>query len=353
MEQQELIEHYIKVPSMTDPNVSYEIDVKHKTCSCPAYKKGITRPCKHLIEHGIVKKKVILYPTHPEYSQAMSAYVKSVRLRQTEDAIYWLIYLYTNLQDKLFRTRRRVWIAAAEDCQNVWVQKYATDWFSNKKVGYDKDLYGALKVTYMICQTLNWYQDRTAHHYIHSWVLADRLCRKWKKEEFVKDMSNVRSLLENSIQDGNGPKAIAFASILAGQPPKDKATTTEMLLKMTEKGGDDLVVARRVLNMYNCNGGKDVNYLGQAVYRMTCGDFGQSGVVSIDDGFLSNLISKAEKRWQKPKPVPKHYCDGLHCAGEDRRFSGMSIDMWKAINAYTYYGRLHPADKWLPQFGKT
>ena len=38
------------VPSMTDPDKFYEVDSETMSCTCPAYQKGLTRPCKHLIE---------------------------------------------------------------------------------------------------------------------------------------------------------------------------------------------------------------------------------------------------------------------------------------------------------------
>lgn len=36
------------VSSMSNPDVQYEIDDEKLTCSCPAFRLGMTRPCKHL-----------------------------------------------------------------------------------------------------------------------------------------------------------------------------------------------------------------------------------------------------------------------------------------------------------------
>lgn len=42
----------MKVPSFTNPKILYEVDLEKGLCTCPAFKKGITRPCKHLLSLG-------------------------------------------------------------------------------------------------------------------------------------------------------------------------------------------------------------------------------------------------------------------------------------------------------------
>jgi len=55
------------VISMTDPSKKYEVDLEKETCNCPAYAKGKTRPCKHLVELGVKPKK----------KKVVTSYVKS------------------------------------------------------------------------------------------------------------------------------------------------------------------------------------------------------------------------------------------------------------------------------------
>jgi hypothetical protein len=55
----------IEVPSESNPNVVYRVDVTNQRCSCPAWKfsKGHTRMCKHLRSLGFTE---LLRPVKPE-----------------------------------------------------------------------------------------------------------------------------------------------------------------------------------------------------------------------------------------------------------------------------------------------
>src|ERR1700733_12780450 len=72
----------------------YRICRDARTCECAHFRAMPGPPCKHLIALGIQSEPRPFVPTiRPTFSQALSGLVKSLRLRKTEDAIYWLVYL--------------------------------------------------------------------------------------------------------------------------------------------------------------------------------------------------------------------------------------------------------------------
>src|SRR5437016_4168310 len=93
----------------------YKISLDKRTCSCPQFVTA--RSCKHLNALGIYgTPRPFVAKTHPTFSQALSAMVKSIRVRRAEDAVYWLTYLDTFKEPEFrFRTARRILIGSAED----------------------------------------------------------------------------------------------------------------------------------------------------------------------------------------------------------------------------------------------
>src|ERR1017187_4715569 len=67
-------------------------------------------------------------------------------------------------------------------------------------------------------------------------------------------------------------------------------------------------------------------------------------------GDVYELLDRATEQWKHPKPIPHEYCDGIHCAGKDRRYAGILTDMWAVCMAYKLYGNIEPANRWLPEF---
>src|SRR5436190_22049642 len=82
----------------------YKISLDQRTCSCPQFVAA--RCCKHLNALGIYgTPRPFVAKTHPTLSQALSAMVKSIRLRRVADAVYWLVYLDTFKElESRFRT---------------------------------------------------------------------------------------------------------------------------------------------------------------------------------------------------------------------------------------------------------
>ncbi|MRS04443.1 hypothetical protein EG832_14685 [bacterium] len=75
-----------------------------------------------------------LFPTatHPSMSAAMSAFIKAIRLRFTEDAVYWLHYLNA-LPNQRYRICRRILLATGEDNLSIPVMHHASKFLSDWK----------------------------------------------------------------------------------------------------------------------------------------------------------------------------------------------------------------------------
>jgi len=93
----------------------------------------------------------------------------------------------------------------------------------------------------------------------------------------------------------------------------------------------------------------DFNFTGQAVHRFF-EPLGEQGPVKVMKSEATNLLEKAKKAWEDPKPIKSHYCDGIHTSGSDRRFAGILPAMWGCCKAYKKFGRLHPDDVWPGDF---
>ena len=81
----------IRLKSFGGSGVVYTVDRSGRTCTCLQF--VAEGHCKHLNEVGSYEPKQFTPRTRPTFSQALSGLVKSIRLRRTEDAVYWLIYL--------------------------------------------------------------------------------------------------------------------------------------------------------------------------------------------------------------------------------------------------------------------
>src|SRR5689334_13982317 len=91
-------------------NVWHRISLAEKSCDCSEF-QSVARRCPHLTELGIYPLKPFFPETHPTFSQALSALVKSLRIRRVEDAVYWLLYLDTFTEPPhRFRVARRLLI---------------------------------------------------------------------------------------------------------------------------------------------------------------------------------------------------------------------------------------------------
>lgn len=66
------------VPSRSNPNKTYRVDMTNGRCDCPAWKfaragaDGKRAPCKHLREFGYTENTVVAgLPAKPDYSKSL------------------------------------------------------------------------------------------------------------------------------------------------------------------------------------------------------------------------------------------------------------------------------------------
>jgi hypothetical protein len=135
------------------------------------------RPCKHLNALGVFSESRPFVPkTHPTFSQALSALVKSIRLRRVEDALYWLVYLDT-FKDKAsrFRTARRILIGSAEDGHSVAVMEKVADQFS-ALARLETDVVHLAAEMVRISKIPNWWHpDSGGPDYIYQGMLGETI----------------------------------------------------------------------------------------------------------------------------------------------------------------------------------
>jgi hypothetical protein len=77
------------------------------------------------------RRKTPFVPSaRPTFSQALSALVKTIRLRRVEEAIYWVVYVDSFPEEKVkngrFRLGRRIFVSSCEDGMSVAVMEAVT-----------------------------------------------------------------------------------------------------------------------------------------------------------------------------------------------------------------------------------
>jgi hypothetical protein len=327
----------------------YEIDLDNKTCTC---EKFITTHelCKHLNVLGVYgRRRPFVARSHPTFSQALSGMVKSIRLRRSEDAIYWLVYLETFKEpEHRFRTARRILIGAAEDGQSITVMERVVDSF--RRISKPKaDIEELATEVLRICKVPNWWNPSTGgRDYIYSGMLGHR------KLAYLKSTITAESLprlIEQEIRKKAKPTALAGIMGLS-EIRMGGSRQAELVSDLAQRNG--LEYAERLAQVHlraRSALSSDNNFLCQAVWILAGGDSPVADVIpEVTTAEVSKLIEEARERWKDPQPIPQWCCDGVHSAGNDVRFMGTWEHMNAVCRAFSHYGRVDPNDKWLPEF---
>lgn len=325
----------------------YNISLTRKTCDCPSFTRA--GGCEHLSALGIRRLRTFTPTTHPTFSQALSALVKSVRIRRVEDAVYWLVYLDT-FGDKRerYRTARRLLIGSAEDGHSIAVMEKAVGnfpTFSRRDTGLVYLVAEAVR----ICKVPNWWHTSTGGpDYIYSGLVGER---ELKYFTGVRSPENITTLIKRGIEQRNKP--MALAGVIGLSDAKLGATKqAELILSLAKRYQHPLAqrLAQVHLSAKSALSG-DNNFLCQAAWMLAGGESpiaNQIEPVFIEDCY--ELTEKAKERWRNPRPIPGWCCDGVHCAGNDVRFAGMWQQMYAVCRAFKHYGRVDPNDEWLLEF---
>jgi hypothetical protein len=327
----------------------YSVDLDNRTCTCSKFVTS-HEICKHLNALGIYgRSRPFVARSHPTFSQALSGMVKAIRLRRSEEAIYWLVYLDTFKEpEHRFRTARRILIGSAEDGHSVAVMKHVVDSFKRickVQAGLEELAAEALR----ICKVANWWHPSTGgHDYIYSGMLGHR------KLAYLSGTTTTESLprlIEQGIAEQDKPTALAGVMGLS-EIRMGGSKQAEFLLALAKRNRHELAERLAEIHLSARSAlSSDNNFLCQAVWMLAGGNSPVADVIHpVTDGEVSVLIEKARERWQAPQPIPQWCCDGVHSAGNDIRFMGTWEHMNAACRAFSHYGRVDPGDQWLPEF---
>lgn len=335
----------IQLESFSQPGVSYEVDKARGHCSCPAYETDGW--CKHLEAVGSFKPRRVTLSARPSYSQALSAVVKCIRLRDIDEGAYWLNYCWgfrEKLHGSQYRTVRRLLIGSAEDGHSIAVMEKVAENFT-ALLAKDVEFSKVLAELVRICKVPNWWHPSTAgHDYIHCGMLASR---RTLYDTKIYTMGHCLSQMIKSIDD------------------QDKVSSLFWMRKADEAGkGASLAIANRLLDLAETRNHEpairltrvhllhpkslhdDNNFIGQAVWLLAGGE---SPVIDqievVTQGEVRQLLDQVNST--PPYVIPEFCVDGIHCAGNDVRYVGMFHRMNAVCNQFNRYKRVTPADPWL------
>ena len=171
----------------------YRISRDARTCECAQFRAMPGPPCKHLKAVGIQSEPRPFFPTaRPTFSQALSGLVKSLRLRRTEDAIYWLVYLDTfRAPNSRLRMARRLLIGSAEDGHSIEVMETVAGNFPQLTRARTDILYLAAEAL-RICKLPNWWHPFSGgKDYIYRGLLAERALLHYSGHHTLENMSRM------------------------------------------------------------------------------------------------------------------------------------------------------------------
>lgn len=331
----------MNIKSGTSLDIFYPLEVEIKTNSSSDFNKNFSQPYKQL--HNTPDFFSLSEPINN--SEAISAFIKSIRLRLTGEAILWLCYLWEQPGFKS-RMQRRILISAAEDNISVNVIEAVSNWYGN--TASRKDLIQAVIEVARICATDNWYAQPDGRLYMFAWEKATIE----PKFGLPKEYAALLEFLSDAICDCRELDALkAFNRLYENKAfrPKDLANN---LLKLSPQSNSSH--AQRLVDVYAKNTGAlwlDGNLSGQAVFALLNGDFGFATSPIINENEVLSLIHDAQLKISNGIQIPAFARDGIHTRkGGDVRFAGTVKQMAACCRAYEYFGRLSQDDKWLAQF---
>jgi hypothetical protein len=328
----------------------YTVSLADKSCDCPNFQKNAGQ-CEHLSTLGIHRLKPFTPTAHPTFSQALSALVKSIRLRRVDEAVYWLVYLDNFKEPQYrFRTARRLLIGSAEDGHSIAVMEKVSEtfWPITKP---QSELLNLVAEVVRICKLPNWWHpDTGGPEYIYNSLVGQRA---WMYKVWDHRLNTLRKELHAAIEDKNKAMAVGGIMAFAEVEPKFGATKqAELLLQQAENMGHELAarLCKIHLSAKSALSG-DNNFLCQAAWMMAGGVSPVAEKAEpVTTGECVELLDKAKERWRSPHPIPRWCCDGTHSSGDDPRFAGLLPEMYAVCRAFQHYGRVEPNDEWLPEF---
>ena len=280
----------------------------------------------------------------PTPSDAISAFIKSVRLRDTENAVMWMAYLWQFSKER-GRIQRRILLESGEDNLSLDVIESISAWYGS---GLRKSLEAATVEVVRLCATKNWWAQPDGRQYIYAWRQAEMVQAGFTNYSVSELLAVMRdAVVEKSLIRGLSAFNAAYAR--RDFAPKILAP---LLLDWSEWcGGQHAMRLASVFNRHVGTFWTDNNISGQAYYALIHGKFGEQVCPEVDSEKALSILHYAVERIKAGISVPSHALDGVHTRrGADRRFAGVVKFMSGCCRAFEHYGRLLPEDEWLPSF---
>lgn len=280
----------------------------------------------------------------PTSKDAMSAFIKSVRLRRTDDAVLWMLFLWQRPQDRE-RIKLRILLESGEDNLSLNVLEQISEWYGSPR---RKLLEAAVTEVIRLCATRNWWAQHDGRQYIYAWREAEMFAPSFKRY----GLAELFEVMHTAIVKKSMTKGLAAFNALYGRRDFQPKVLASRLLDWSEKYGGQQ--AQRLASVFDRHVSRlwmDGNISGQAYYVLIHGEFGEQVCPEVGEGQVDGALLYARERLKAGITVPSHALDGLHTqSGSDKRFAGVVKFMSGCCRAYEHYGRLSPADQWLPSF---
>lgn len=280
----------------------------------------------------------------PSASDAISALIKSVRLRDTPEAVFWLTYLWAIPKERQ-RVKRRVLLMAGEDALSVGVVAKVADWYEGSS---RRSLEEAAIELARICSTPNWYAQQDGRTYIYAWRRAELHPRKLTGAS----LEELFDILRGAVKSQDLLTGLAAFNAIYKRRDFRPYPFAELLVELAYSSPHQQ--AKRLANVYQRMASTfwtDSNVSGQCCYALLHGEFGNQDVPEANPELAVQLIAQARERLHGAITVPDYALDGIHTrGGNDRRFAGVLKSMVGCCRAYEYFGRLSPDDVWLSEF---
>ena len=275
----------------------------------------------------------------------ISALIKSIRLRRTEDAIGWLrkLWAFPSLRHRI---ARRILISSGEDSISPELMVAVGGWFGGPhRYSY---LHAACEVC-RICETPSWWALPEGHQMMFSWKRAEWIAKGIQAYSLDGCLPLLDRAMDKKLLLG-GQGVFTRISVLPGF---SNVRLVDYFGPWVEQSND-----ARATALYDCwRGvapilGRDTNICGMLLYLLLGGAVPNILVPHIEHSVVQSLLDRVRSE-SVGLELPTWANDGIHAHGDgpvDRRFAGVLCNFVGMCNAYEFYGRLDPGDPWLPEF---
>jgi hypothetical protein len=273
--------------------------------------------------------------------QFVSAYMKAVRLRRPEDAMYWLGVLWIGNAGADY-LRRRVFCSAAEDNLDVWVMEHTERLLSAKRGSLVELQYAA----YLSCLGTKWYELPDGVAYTRARCAAGLAPHPLPRMGTNADIlaRYERAVAVRAIGEAYWCIAEARARQKAG---RDFAMWPFYVIA-AEAGvnAPDEVTVRSARIIHRqlkwLGASREKNHLWQLLWALGYGPL-RSALRPLRAAEFNAMRARVDRRLaQRLEPVPGWALDGIHTGGHDPRFAGSWQGLINMIGMYERDGTLEP-----------